>query len=134
MSKATVTVLFAAAFVTVVVGSLVGLAAWVAGIAGGGVTLGGPQIVTVSPASLAGTLAWLVLGWTLVGIGALAAIASWIAALLNTAQLEDKTWFVALLVLGLCSFGWIAMIAYVLRGPDSTRRDHLTEATPWPAI
>ena len=28
---------------------------------------------------------------------------------------------VALLVLGLFSFGWVAMAAYVIAGPDSTR-------------
>jgi hypothetical protein len=39
--------------------------------------------------------------------------------LLNTSRLEDKAWFAALLVLGLISLGWVAMIAYVLRGPDS---------------
>jgi len=43
---------------------------------------------------------------------------SWIGALLNTIQLEDKTWFVLLLVLGLFSFGFVAMIAYVIAGPD----------------
>ena len=41
-------------------------------------------------------------------------------ALLNTAQLEDKTWFIVLLVLGLLSFGLVAMIAYVIGGPDGT--------------
>ena len=35
-------------------------------------------------------------------------------------QLEDKTWFVLLLVLGLFSFGFVAMIAYVVAGPDGT--------------
>ena len=53
--------------------------------------------------------------------GAIAGLVSWIGALLNTAQLEDKTWFVLLLVLGLFSFGVLAMIAYVLAGPDGTR-------------
>jgi hypothetical protein len=54
--------------------------------------------------------------------GGLAAIASWVGALLNTAQLDDKTWFVVLLVLGLFSFGWLGMIAYVFAGPDGSRR------------
>jgi len=40
-----------------------------------------------------------------------------------TAQLEDKTWFLVLLVLGLLSFGFFAMIAYVLAGPDGARRE-----------
>ena len=123
MSKAAVTRLFAGALVTVVAGSIIGVVAWVTGIAGGGVTIGGSQLIAVNGASFAGVLVWLVLGWALVGIGALGGLAAWIAALLNTAQLEDRTWFLALLVLGLFSFGWVAMIAYIVAGPDSTRRD-----------
>ena len=54
--------------------------------------------------------------------GVIGGLVSWIGALLNTAQLEDKTWFFMLLVLGLFSFGLVAMIAYVIAGPDGTRR------------
>jgi len=70
--------------------------------------------------------------WTIIGLGLVAALAmiagfigglvSWIGALLNTSQLEDKTWFIVLLVLGLLSFGLVAMIAYVIAGPDGTRQ------------
>jgi hypothetical protein len=122
MSKATVHRLFVGAFVVVVAGALLGLAAVLTAIGGGAVTIGGPEIVTVNGAPLAGTLVWLIVAKLLIAGGAVAALASWIGALLNTAQLEDRTWFVALLVLGLLSFGWIAMIAYVLAGPDGTRR------------
>jgi hypothetical protein len=121
MSKATVTRLFVAAVIAVVVGLAVALAAVIAALAGGAITIGGPSVVTVNGAAFAGALIWLVIGFVAIGAGALAAIASWIGALLNTAQLEDKTWFVALLVLGLFSFGWVAMAAYMLAGPDSTR-------------
>jgi hypothetical protein len=60
-----------------------------------------------------------------------AAIAAWVGALFNTARLEDKTWFAALLVLGLVSLGWVAMTAYVLAGPDSTARDATASAVVW---
>jgi hypothetical protein len=65
--------------------------------------------------------AWTALGLVVLGSlamlgGAIAAVLSWIGALLNTWQLEDKTWFAALLVLGLLGFGVLAMIAYVLGG------------------
>ena len=53
----------------------------------------------------------------------MAAIAAWVGALLNTSSLEDKTWFATLLVLGLVSLGWVAVIAYVLTGPDGTTRN-----------
>ena len=47
----------------------------------------------------------------------IAAVVSWIGALLNTWQLDDRLWFAALLALGLLSFGVVAMIAYVVAGP-----------------
>jgi hypothetical protein len=122
MSKTTVTRLFVAAVLAVVVGLVVALAAVIAALAGGAVTIGGPTVITVNGAAFAGALIWLVIGMVAIAAGALAAIVSWIGALLNTARLEDKTWFVALLVLGLCSFGWIAMAAYVLAGPDGATR------------
>jgi hypothetical protein len=36
----------------------------------------------------------------------------------NTAQLDDKTWFVVLLAAGLLSVGFIAMLIYIIAGPD----------------
>ena len=121
MSKALVTRLFVAAVLAVVVGLVIVVGAAMAALAEGAVTIGGPTVVTVNGTAFAGTLGWLILGAVAIAAGALAAIASWIGALLNTAQLEDKTWFVALLVLGLFSLGWAAMAAYVLAGPDSTK-------------
>jgi hypothetical protein len=120
MSKATVTRLFVGAVLAVVVGLAVGLAAVIAALADGAVTIGGPTVITVNGAAIAGNLGWLVIGAVAIAAGALAAVGSWIGALLNTVKLEDKTWFVALLVLGLFSLGWIAMAAYVLAGPDAT--------------
>ena len=61
--------------------------------------------------------------------GAIGGLVSWIGALLNTAQLADKTWFVLLLVLGLLSFGLVAMIAYAIAGPDGTK-PQLAQGTP----
>jgi hypothetical protein len=54
--------------------------------------------------------------------GSIAGLVAWIGALLNTAQLEDKAWFLVLLLLGIFSFGFIAMLAYVIAGPDATIR------------
>lgn len=120
MSKAAITRLFVGAIVAVVVGLVIACGAVVAALAGGVVTVGGPAVVSVNGAAFAGTLGWLILALLAIAGGALAAIASWIGALLNTVQLEDKTWFVALLVLGLFSLGWVAMAAYVYAGPDAT--------------
>ena len=53
--------------------------------------------------------------------GSIAAVVSWLAALLNTFQLEDRTWFVLILVLGLFNLGFLGMLVYLVAGPDSTR-------------
>jgi uncharacterized membrane protein len=118
MSKSVVTRLFVGAVVALIVGWLVMFVTVLGALAGGVVTLGGPAVVNVDGAALAGTLPWLALGFVAMAAGAVAAVMSWVGALLNTARLEDKTWFVALLVLGLVSFGWAAMVAYVVAGPD----------------
>lgn len=123
MSKAAVTRLFIGAILAVVVGLVMALAVVVAGLAGGAVTIGGPSVITIDGGVFAGTLVWLVIAALVVAAGAIAALASWIGALVSTVQLDDKTWFVGLLVLGLFSFGWVAMVAYVIAGPDSAAHE-----------
>jgi hypothetical protein len=123
MSKATVTRLFVGAIVAIAAGVVLVLAAVWAAFAGGMIVVGGPDVLAVN----GGSATWTVLGLVIVGTlaiigGAIAALLSWIGALLNTVRLEDKTWFAFLLVLGLLSFGVVAMIAYVLAGPDSMRQ------------
>jgi hypothetical protein len=121
MRKSTIVKLF--------IGSLIGLAAavvlfLVAGtvaLASDSFIMNGPDVVGVRPSAL---------GWSMVGLAAVAMVAiiaaaivqfvAWIGAVLNTAELEDKTWFVVLLVLGLVSLGFPAMIVYVIAGPDGT--------------
>lgn len=123
MSKATVTRVFLGSVAAVVAGAVLAFAAvWIA-FANGAFVMSGPDVIGVQSTPYA---------WTIVGLGVVAALAmiagfigglvSWIGALLNTAQLEDKTWFIVLLVLGLFSFGLVAMIAYVIAGPDGTRQ------------
>ena len=119
MSKAVITRLFLAAVAALVVGLVLSVVTVVAALTAGAVHIGGPDVVHINGAALAGALPWLVLAVLVFGAGELAALASWVGALLNTWQLEDKTWFVVLLVLGLFSFGWVAMAAYVLAGPDA---------------
>ena len=47
---------------------------------------------------------------------------AWVGAVINTAGLQDKTWSIILLVTGLLSFGFIAMIIYLIAGPDDPPR------------
>jgi H+/Cl- antiporter ClcA len=109
--------------VAVIAGAVLAFAAvWIA-YANGAFVMSGPDVIGVQSTPSA---------WTIVGLGIVAALAmiagfigglvSWIGALLNTSQLEDKTWFIVLLVLGLLSFGLVAMIAYVIAAPDGAKQ------------
>lgn len=122
MSKATVTRLFIGSAMAAIAGAILAITAvWIA-IANDVFVMSGQDIVGIQ----GGTLAWLLLGLGVVGglafTGAMiGGLVSWIGALLNTSQLESKTWFLVLLLLGIFSFGLIAMIAYLIAGPDGTR-------------
>lgn len=123
MAKATVTKLFVGGIVAVVAGVLVSLFAVLAAWSGNVLIMNGPDVTGVQQTPFTATMIGLfVLGIVAIIGGAVAGLVSWIGALLNTAQLEDKAWFVVLLVLGLFSFGFIAMVAYVIAGPDSQRQ------------
>ena len=110
MSKPTITRLFVGATVAFAAGLVLVLAAVWAAVAS--------STVVTATLVIAGSLAMIA--------GTVAGVVSWVGALLNTYQLEDKTWFASLLALGLVSCGVLAMVAYVLAGPDGTRRDGQT--------
>jgi hypothetical protein len=120
MSKTAITRLFKIAVAFVVAGAVSGTAVAIWALANGAIAFGGQQFVTVNAGPIAGAIVGFVAASLLTGIGTVAAVVSWVGALANTARLENKTWFTTLLVSGLVSFGWLAMIAYILRGPDST--------------
>jgi len=123
MSKPTISRLFVGGIVAVIAGIVLAIAALAVAIFGGAFVMDGANVVGLQPTPYA---------WALVIVGLLAVVAliggsiaglvAWIGALINTAEIEDKTWFVLLLVLGLLSFGFVAMLAYVIAGPDGTRR------------
>ena len=133
MSKSTVTKLFIGSALAGVAGGILGGTAVAIAVANDVFVMNGQNIVGVQ----GGTLAWSMLGVGVVGglaiVGAMiGGLVSWIGALLNTSQLESKTWFLVLLLLGIFSFGLFAMIAYVIAGPDSTR-PAVTATAPTPA-
>ena len=122
MTKSTVTRLFVGGIVAVVAGLVLGFAALIAAYTSGALVMDGPDVTGVQATPFAWTMVALVIvGMLAIVGGAIFGLVAWIGALLNTAQLEDKTWFVLLLVLGLLSFGFVAMIAYVIAGPDGTQ-------------
>ena len=122
MSKPTVTRIFLGSVAAVIAGAILAFAAvWIA-YANGAFVMSGPDVIGIQSTPFA---------WVIAGLGVVAALAmiagfigglvSWIGALLNSSQLEDKTWFIVLLVLGLLSFGLVAMIAYVIAAPDGVK-------------
>jgi hypothetical protein len=130
VSKATVIRLFVGSVIAILAGVILGFAAVLIALASDSLILEGPDVVGIQSTGLA----WSLVVFAAIAVlamvgGAIVGMVSWIGALLNTAQLADKTWFVLLLVLGLLSFGLVAMIAYVIAGPDGTQ-EHLAHEAP----
>ena len=119
MSKTTVTRLFIGSLIAFAAGAIVAVLAIGIAVANDVFVMDGNDIAAVQ----GGALAWSLIGVAVVGFlaaagGVIAGFVAWIGAVLNTWQLESKAWFVGLLLLGIFNFGFIAMIAYVIAGPD----------------
>jgi hypothetical protein len=119
MFKSTVTRLF--------IGSLIALAAGVTTLilaialanANNVFVMDGNDITAIQGGALATALLGVAfLGALTAAGGVIAGVIAWIGAVLNTWQLESKAWFVALVLTGIFNFGFIAMVIYVIAGPD----------------
>jgi hypothetical protein len=119
MSKATVTRLFVGSVIAAGAGAIFVIIAVGLALANDVFVMNGTDVVDVHGGPLALALLGLGVagGLAIVG-GMIGGLVSWIGALLNTSQLDSKTWFLVLLLLGIFNFGFFAMIAYVLVGPD----------------
>jgi hypothetical protein len=107
--------------IAIVAGVLLVALGFIAALATGTFVMQGPDVTGFqlsSSAPAAFGLAFI----GLLGIigGGIGQFVAWIGAVVNTSRLEDKTWFIVLLVLGLLSFGFVAMVVYILVGPDGT--------------
>jgi hypothetical protein len=121
MSKSVISKLFVGGIVATVAGILLAAGAFLWALTAGVFVWDGSDIVGVTgTGAVGGLIAAGVIAVLAMAGGAIAGLVAWIGALINTAALDDKMWFVLLLVLGLLSFGLIAMIVYVIAGPDST--------------
>jgi hypothetical protein len=122
MSKKDVGRLFVGAAAAFAVGLVLGAAALSAALATDAIDFGGSYVIELNGGTGAWTaLALVIVGLLLILVGTVAAVMSWLAALLNTWQLPEKPWFWFLLALGLLGFGVVAMIGYVVAGPEDTR-------------
>jgi hypothetical protein len=133
VSKATVTRLFIGSLIAAGAGLVFTIGAvWLA-IANNVFVMSGQELVGIQ----GGGIAWTLLGFAILGVlamvgGVITGLISWIGALLNTWQVESKAWFIALLLLGIFNFGFFAMVAYVIAGPDG-KRTRAALAAPAPA-
>ena len=131
MAKSLITRLFVGSIVAVVAGFVLGLLAVIVAYNGGAFVMTGSDVSGIHSTPFAVSMVVLALAGIVAIIGgAITGLVSWIGALINTAGLDDKTWFVLVLVLGLFSMGFIAMIAYVIAGPDGTRSEVRRAAQP----
>jgi hypothetical protein len=120
-------------------GSLIGLASGLLlmGVSGALATsngifiMNGPDVTGIR----SGILSWTLLG--LMGLALLVLLFSavtqfvaWIGAVLNTAQLPNKTWFAVLLIVGLLGFAFVATLVYVIAGPDGLKVKEVATAVP----
>ena len=121
MTKSTVTRLFVGSLIAIIGGIILLATGILVGFANGAFLMSGRDVSGIQATPFA---------WTMVGLGVLGILAmlgggigqfvAWLGAVLNTSRLEDKTWFILLLVLGLLSFGFVPMVIYLLIGPDGT--------------
>jgi hypothetical protein len=122
MTKTTVTKLFVGSIVAAGAGAILLIIAVSLAFANDLFIMNGPDVVGVQGSPLALALFGLGLAGAVAIVGGMiGGLVSWIGALLNTAQLDSKAWFLGLLLLGIFNFGFFAMIAYVLAGPDGTK-------------
>lgn len=145
MTKSTITKTWIAGLIVLAVGLLVGGVSLGLMLAYGGQftpALGGngSEFVPRLDGFFWTMVGLMIVGFTAAAIGGIVQLAAWIGALVNTYQLQDKTWFVVLLTGGLLGLafglvGFAAMVAYVIAGPDgmAIRRSDTSPVAPPPS-
>lgn len=131
MSKATVTRLFIGGGLAVIAGAILAIVAVAIANANDAFVMNGPDIVGLRGSPLAWSMLPLgILGGIAIAGGLIAGLIAWIGALLNTWQLQSKAWFAGLLLLGIFNFGFFAMVAFLVAGPDGSSGTALRTSEP----
>jgi hypothetical protein len=122
MSKSTITKTFVGSLVALAAGLVLLVVAGGLAYANGNFVMDAPDVVGVRSSPGGWALILLAVVGLLAMIGAIIGqFVAWIGAVINTAQLPDKTWFIVLLVCGLLSFGFVAMVIYLIAGPKDAQ-------------
>jgi hypothetical protein len=138
MGRSLLVKLFFGSLIGFVAGAVVLVVAGAIAISTDVFVMNGPDVVGLNP----GALTWTVIGLMALAalimvLAAMAQVVAWIGAVLDTATRPDKTWFVALLVLGLLGFGFVATLLYVVAVRDETPAQPpmppISEARSWTA-
>lgn len=119
MHKATVVKFFVSSLIGMATSAVLFVVAGALALGNDVFVMDGPDVVGIKT----GLFGWTMLGFAVVAVlGMLAAVTvqfiAWVGAVLNTAQLPDKAWFVVVLAGGLVSLGFLATLAYVIAGPN----------------
>ncbi|HEX6760522.1 MAG TPA: hypothetical protein VF086_19265 [Propionibacteriaceae bacterium] len=131
MTKPTIVKLFWGSIIGLVAGLVLMGITFALAISNDIFVMSGPDVTGIKPGALSWTLLGLMgLSMLLLLFAAVAHFVAWIGAVLNTAQLPDKTWFVVLLVVGLLGLVFIATVAYVIAGPDGVKAKEEASALP----
>ena len=94
MSKATLTRLFIGGGLAVIAGAILAIVAVAIANANDAFVMNGPDIVGLRGSALAWIMVPLgIVGGLAIAGGVIAGLVAWIGALLNTWQLQSKTWF-----------------------------------------
>jgi hypothetical protein len=119
MLKATVTRLFIGSLIALAAGATTLILAIALAMANNVFVMDGNDMAAIQGGALATALLGVAfLGALTAAGGVITGVVAWIGAVLNTWQLESKAWFVALVLTGIFNFGFIAMVIYVIAGPD----------------
>jgi hypothetical protein len=131
MSKQAITRVFVGSLLAIGGGLVLSVLAGILAFAGGSLVYNGPDVVGMQETAFGWAMVTVAaLGGLVMVAGAIGQFVAWIGAVLNTARLQDRVWFVVLLILGLFSFGFIAMLAYVIAGPDGVESAAVRRGIP----
>lgn len=119
MSRSVIAKLFFGSLVSLVVAVVLLGVALAFALGSGSLLVDGANVVGIQSAFGWGMVVIATVAIFVIVAAAFGQLVAWIGALINTAALENKTWFVILLVTGLLGFGVIAMLVYLLTEPNT---------------